>query len=140
MQPSTNTLYSVSSSSSTSPIASRNLYNKLKKDKHSDAENKDEYLAENVFYVPPSARWQYLQHQRAKLPTIGKDLDDAWMPSRRTTLPLKEYCQKTTPSLLRLAGLKGEPPRSSYKQLYHTTKFPALAGGPFRVKGCGGSA
>ena len=33
------------------------LYNKLKEDNLSDAEDKDEYLAENVFYVPPSARW-----------------------------------------------------------------------------------
>ena len=53
------------------------LYNKLKEDNLSDAEDKDEYLAENVFYVPPSARWNYLQHQRAKLPSIGKDIDDA---------------------------------------------------------------
>jgi type I restriction enzyme M protein len=43
----------------------------------SDPEDKDEYLAEHVFYMPPSARWNYLQHQRAKLPSIGKDIDDA---------------------------------------------------------------
>lgn len=53
------------------------LYEKLKGDKYSDPEDKDEYLAENVFYVPPSARWNFLQHQRAKLPSIGKDIDDA---------------------------------------------------------------
>ncbi len=35
-----------------------------------------EYRAENVFYVPPQARWDYLQG-RAKLATIGKDVDDA---------------------------------------------------------------
>jgi len=29
-----------------------------------------------VFYVPPQARWKWLQG-RAKLPTIGKDIDDA---------------------------------------------------------------
>lgn len=69
------------------------LYNKLKKDKHSDPEDKDEYLAEKVFYVPPSARWQYLQHQRARLPTIGRDLDDAMdaiekdNPSPKDVLP-----------------------------------------------------
>ena len=34
------------------------LYQRLKADKLSDPEDKDEYLAENVFYVPPSARWQ----------------------------------------------------------------------------------
>lgn len=41
-----------------------------------DPEDKNEYTAENVFYVPPSARWKWLQG-RAKLPTIGKDIDDA---------------------------------------------------------------
>lgn len=39
-------------------------------------EDKNEYTAEKVFYVPPSARWKWLQG-RAKLPTIGKDIDDA---------------------------------------------------------------
>ena len=72
------------------------LYSKLKEDPYADPEDKDEYLAENVFYVPPSARWNYLQHQRAKLPTIGKDLDDAMdaiegdNPSLKGVLP-KEY-------------------------------------------------
>ncbi|MFN8865102.1 MAG: N-6 DNA methylase [Flavobacteriales bacterium] len=41
-----------------------------------DPEDKNEYLAEKVFYVPPSARWGWLQG-RAKLPSIGKDIDDA---------------------------------------------------------------
>lgn len=41
-----------------------------------DPEDKDEYLAENVFFVPPQARWSYIQGQ-AKQPTIGKILDDA---------------------------------------------------------------
>ena len=41
-----------------------------------DPEDKDEYKAENVFFVPAAARWSYLQ-ARAKLPEIGKDVDDA---------------------------------------------------------------
>lgn len=41
-----------------------------------DSEDKNEYLAEKVYYVPPSSRWSWLQG-RAKLPTIGKDIDDA---------------------------------------------------------------
>lgn len=74
------------------------LYDKLKADKLSDPEDKDEYLAENVFYVPPSARWNYLQHQRAKLPTVGKDIDDAMdaiekdNPSLKGVLP-KDYAR-----------------------------------------------
>ena len=41
-----------------------------------DPEDKNEYLAEKVFFVPPTARWNYIQG-RAALPTIGKDIDDA---------------------------------------------------------------
>jgi type I restriction enzyme M protein len=54
------------------------LYQKLvtQKSEGADPEDKNEYTAENVFYVPPSARWKWLQG-RAKLPTIGKDIDDA---------------------------------------------------------------
>ncbi len=56
------------------------LYNKLKEGKGdyegADPEDKNEYVAEKVFYVPPSARWKWIQG-RASLPTIGKDVDDA---------------------------------------------------------------
>ena len=48
----------------------------LLKDSQADSEDKDEYLAENVFWVPKVARWEYLQ-KNAKQPTIGKTLDDA---------------------------------------------------------------
>lgn len=74
------------------------LYNRLKENDLADPEDKDEYLAENVFYVPPSARWSYLQHQRAKLPSIGKDIDDAMdaiekdNPSLKGVLP-KDYAR-----------------------------------------------
>src|SRR5580700_2749792 len=40
------------------------------------AEDPDEYLAENVFWVPKEARWSHLQ-ANAKQPTIGKLVDDA---------------------------------------------------------------
>jgi type I restriction enzyme M protein len=72
------------------------LHQRLIQDPHADAEDKDEYLAENVFFVPQTARWSFLQHQRAKLPSIGKDLDDAMdaieldNPSLKGVLP-KEY-------------------------------------------------
>lgn len=41
-----------------------------------DPEDKDEYAAENVFFVPQDARWSYLQSQ-AKQPDIGKLVDAA---------------------------------------------------------------
>lgn len=56
------------------------LYDKLKAGageyEGADPEDKNEYTAEKVFYVPPSARWKWIQG-RATLPTIGKDVDDA---------------------------------------------------------------
>jgi type I restriction enzyme M protein len=56
------------------------LYNKLKEGKGeydgADPEDQDEYRAQNVFWVPQNARWSYL-HGRAKLPSIGIDLDEA---------------------------------------------------------------
>ncbi|MBK9932245.1 MAG: SAM-dependent DNA methyltransferase [Saprospiraceae bacterium] len=63
-----------------------------------DPEDKNEYTAEKVFYVPPTSRWTYIQG-RAKLPTIGKDLDDAMdaiekdNPSLKGVLP-KVFAQE----------------------------------------------
>jgi type I restriction enzyme M protein len=78
------------------------LYNKLKEGtgdyEGADPDDPYEYRAENVFYVPPQARWDYLQN-RAKLPTIGKDIDDAMEaiekdnPSLKGVLP-KEYAKE----------------------------------------------
>ena len=58
--------------------AHEELYQKLveQKSEGADPEDKNEYTAEKVFYVPPSARWKWIQG-RATLPTIGKDVDDA---------------------------------------------------------------
>ena len=39
-------------------------------------ENRDEYTAERVFWVPPEARWQNLQNQAAR-PDIATLIDDA---------------------------------------------------------------
>src|SRR5438552_12612393 len=40
------------------------------------AEDPDEYLADNVFWVPKEARWSHLQ-ANAKQPAIGKLIDEA---------------------------------------------------------------
>jgi len=48
----------------------------LLQDPETDPEDRDEYLAENVFWVPLPARWNFLQ-SKAKQPEIGKLLDDA---------------------------------------------------------------
>ncbi len=56
------------------------LYKKLKSGdgdySGADPEDKDEYKAENVFFVPAKARWNFLKSQ-AKQPEIGKDVDSA---------------------------------------------------------------
>jgi type I restriction enzyme M protein len=75
-------------------------YQKLiaQKSEGADPEDKNEYLAEKVFFVPVSARWNYVQG-RATQPTIGKDIDDAMdaiekdNPSLRGVLP-KVYAQE----------------------------------------------
>ncbi len=58
-----------------------------------DPEDRDEYRAENVFFVPPSARWSYLQ-SRAKLPEIGKDVDNAMDAIERDNASLKGVLPK----------------------------------------------
>ena len=58
-----------------------------------DPEDRDEYLAENVFWVPKKARWSQL-HEQAKLPTIGKDLDDAMEAIEKENETLKGILPK----------------------------------------------
>ncbi|QKK24729.1 type I restriction-modification system subunit M [Rhizobium hidalgonense] len=52
------------------------LHAKLEADEYADAEDPEEYLAENVFWVPKEARWGHLQAS-AKRPEIGKLIDEA---------------------------------------------------------------
>ena len=51
-------------------------YEALKKEPHADPEDRDEYTAENIFWVPKKARWSHLQ-ANAKQTSIGKLVDDA---------------------------------------------------------------
>src|SRR5882762_9236880 len=65
----------------------------LQKEKGADAEDRDEYTADNIFWVPPEARWSYLQG-RAKDPAIGKLLDSAMIAIEPTNPPLKGVLPK----------------------------------------------
>lgn len=71
------------------------LYNKLEQEEYADPEDRYEYTAENIFWVPKEARWSFLQ-SNAKQPTIGQSLDEAMNeiekanPSLKGVLP-KEY-------------------------------------------------
>src|SRR5450756_2445197 len=58
-----------------------------------DPEDRDEYLADNVFWVPREARWSYLQAS-AKQPEIGKLIDDAMVAIERENPSLKGVLSK----------------------------------------------
>ncbi len=57
------------------------------------AEDKDEYSAENVFWVPKEARWSNLQ-ANAKQPTIGTLIDDAMRAIEKDNESLKGVLPK----------------------------------------------
>ena len=60
---------------------------------HADAEDREEYQAENVFWVPEEARWSTLQaHARAA--DIGKRLDDAMRAIEKDNESLKGVLPK----------------------------------------------
>ncbi len=83
------------------------LYEKLKNeiDEGADPEDKDEYKAENIFFVPGKSRWSYLLSQ-AKQPTIGKLVDEAMdaiekeNPSLKGVLPKVYARQNLDPASL----------------------------------------
>lgn len=64
------------------------LYDKLEADEWSDPEDRDEYIAENTFFVPKVARWNHI-HGQAKMPSIGQTLDDAMEAVEKENKELK---------------------------------------------------
>ena len=69
------------------------LYEKLEADEYSDPEERDEYLAENVFFVPEIARWSHI-HNSAKLPSIGEIIDQAMEAVEKENKELKNVLPK----------------------------------------------
>ncbi|WP_294052158.1 class I SAM-dependent DNA methyltransferase [Thiolapillus sp.] len=65
----------------------------LLKDEYADPEDPEEYLAENVFWVPKDARWSFLQ-ENAKQSTIGKLIDDAMLAIEANNESLKGVLPK----------------------------------------------
>ena len=68
-------------------------YDALKKEPHAEPEDRDEYTAENVFWVPKGARWAKLQ-ANVKQSTIGKLIDDAMLQIEKENLSLKGVLPK----------------------------------------------
>ncbi len=65
----------------------------LKNEPHANPEDRDEYAAENVFWVPKAARWTKLQ-AAAKQPGIGKLLDEAMLAIEKDNSSLKGVLPK----------------------------------------------
>ena len=65
----------------------------LEPKQYTDPEEKDEYLQDNIFWVPKAARWTSLQ-ANAKQPGIGKLVDDAMDAIERENASLKSVLPK----------------------------------------------
>jgi len=68
-------------------------YHALQAEPHADPEDREEYRADNIFWVPPEARWDYLQ-KNAKRPEIGTLVDDAMAAIERDNPALKGVLPK----------------------------------------------
>ena len=62
-------------------------------DEGADPEDPDEYRAENIFWVPPEARWSHLKAQ-ARQPVVGRLVDDAMAAIERDNSVLKDVLPK----------------------------------------------
>ena len=75
--------------------AFEDAYSRLEaeRDQGADPEDPDEYRAQNIFWVPPEARWQHLKNQ-ARQPTIGRLVDDAMTAVERDNPALMDVLPK----------------------------------------------
>jgi len=64
------------------------IHARLQQEPGADPEDRDEYLAENVFWVPPESRWSKLQAD-ARQPTIGTTIDNAMLAIERENQSLR---------------------------------------------------
>ena len=64
-----------------------------KETEYADPEDRDEYAAANIFWVPKEARWEKLL-AGAKQPTIGKLVDDAMVAIEKENPTLKGVLPK----------------------------------------------
>ncbi len=69
------------------------LYQQLQQDEYSDPEDRDEYIAENIFFVSKDARWSNLQAQ-AKSADIGIVIDAAMDAIEKENKALKNVLPK----------------------------------------------
>lgn len=94
-----------------------------------DAEDRDEYAASNVFWVPAEARWSRLAAQ-ARSPEIGKHLDDAMRAIERDNEGLKGVLPKIYGKQDFSAHMLGE-----LVDLFTNLNLSSTANGDFDVLG-----
>ena len=68
-------------------------YAELSQDDYADPEDKDEYLAENIFWVPIDARWSNI-NKKSKTPEIGQIIDNAMIAIEKENPTLKNVLPK----------------------------------------------
>lgn len=68
-------------------------YNELQNEEFADPEDKDEYTAENIFWVPKEARWEVISGN-SKAPKIGQILDEAMIAIEKENQSLKGVLPK----------------------------------------------
>ncbi len=69
-------------------------YLELKEDEWADEEDRDEYVAENIFFVPQEARWSFIK-DNAKKPEIGQLIDNAMIAIEKENSSLVGVLPKT---------------------------------------------
>lgn len=65
-------------------------YLELKEDEWADEEDRDEYVAENIFFVPKEARWSFIK-DNAKKPEVGQLIDAAMVAIEKENPSLVGY-------------------------------------------------
>lgn len=68
-------------------------HEELTQDEWADPEDKDEYLAENIFWVPKEARWTFIK-ENAKKPEIGQIIDNAMIATEKENESLRGVLPK----------------------------------------------
>jgi len=68
-------------------------YNELVAEGEGFEEDRDAYIEDNIFFVPPVARWEYIKNN-AKQSTIGQIIDEAMIAIERENKSLKGVLPK----------------------------------------------
>ncbi len=68
-------------------------YNELATEGEGFEEDRDAYIADNIFFVPPNARWSFIK-KSAKQSTIGQIIDEAMITIERENKNLKGVLPK----------------------------------------------